>query len=314
MGERGDGKPAEFDPDHASISSRRAFEQDHEDTETYVRGVQKARETGHGDLVESQDEVVDRIAEQADGDLPGEAEAHKAKRSEQLRIARENRLRKEEALKVKAGEALLDQLGRQKPEAFAAAAAAEQAAHIPKSDVPRTEDQAIAQADANFEKLQSSKTELKPDPRDMMYGTLLAAFAVEGKGFEPPEGIDAIEEEFTQYYNRVAGLLADVQGTLRVPNLHVDSSSVDLLKECNDELTVIKKQRRLFKESFRESIAENKLKRARLILDTDLKSIGHPADTVIAKTPADIKSDATLYAKLNFYQARLEQVLRRYTR
>lgn len=223
-----------------------------------------------------------------------------------------------EAKKVEIGGALLDQLSRQNPEAFAAAAAAERAARFPESPrvsgEPRTEEQAIAQAGESLEKLSTHSPEYTPDTRDLAYATILAAFAVEGKGFDLPEGVESLEEEFTQEWHRVAELLADAEGTLRRPNLQIDRDDVDLLNRCRKELGAMQGQRRRRKESFRQAVTGNKLKQARLILDSDLKGIGHPADTATVRTAAELSADATFFAKLNFFHAHLEQLLRRYSR
>ncbi len=179
---------------------------------------------------------------------------------------------------------------------------------------PPTEDQVIAQADESLEKLSTRSPEYIPNTQDLPYASIVAAFAVEGKKFELPEDVEWLEKEFTLEWQRVTGLVADAEGTLRRPNLQVDSHDVDLLNRCREELVAMRGQRRRLKESFRSAVAGNKLKQARLILDSDLKGIGHPADTATVRTAAELGPEATFFMKLNFFHANLEHLLRRYSR
>lgn len=179
---------------------------------------------------------------------------------------------------------------------------------------PPTEDEAIAQAGGGLEKLSTPYPEYIPDTRDLPYATIVEAFAVEGKKFDLPEDVEWLEKEFTQEFSRVTGLVADAEGTLRRPNLQIDGDDVDLLNRCREELVAMQGQRRRLKESFRGAVTENKLKQARLILDSDLKGMGHPADTATVRTAAELRSDGTFFMKLNFFQANLEHLLRRYSR
>lgn len=179
---------------------------------------------------------------------------------------------------------------------------------------PLTEDQAIAQAGENLDTLSSRSPEYVPDTRDLPYVSILAALMVEGKKFDLPEDVEWLEKKFTQEFSRVTGLVADAEGTLRRPNLQIDSYDVDLLNRCREELADMQGQRRRLKESFRGAVAEKKLKQARLILDSDLKGIGHPADTATVRTAAELSADATFFMKLNFFHAHLEHLLRRYSR
>lgn len=179
---------------------------------------------------------------------------------------------------------------------------------------PPTEDEVIAQAGESLEKLSTRSPEYTPDTRDLPYATILAAFAVEGKGFDLPEGVESREEEFTQEWHRVAGLVADAEGTFRRSNLQIDRDDVDFLNRCREELGAMHGQRRRHKESFRQAVTRNKLKQARLILDSDLRGIGHPGDTATVRTAAELRPDGTFFMKLNFFYAHLEHLLRRYSR
>ncbi len=179
-------------------------------------------------------------------------------------------------------------------------------------DTADTEDEAVAQADESLKKL-SLPPEYIPDTQDLSYTKMVAALSVDGKRIDLPAGAEWLEEEFTKEWQRVTGLVADAEGTLRRPNLQIDSHDVDLLNRCREELVAMQGQRRKLKESFREAVIRNEPKQARLILDSDLKGIGHLADMFV-RSDAEFPADATFFMKLNFFRARLEQLLRRYAR